>query len=207
MQTAEFYITGTEFSSQNKMLNIYINSDIATTTSANTQVLLVGDIDLPVYYNTAKQLPNSAILWKDFNFEIDFDKPMTLVSGGYLDVPFAGNPYLINNSIKAGDSLRMNNLFVGTSSVYDFSGQYKVDSLPGSTSSYVRLDINSSVAFSTYATTNSSSLPLQLHGATSSLLSNHPYFSLNKGKKILVTRVSRTSAVLSERYRVDVRDL
>jgi hypothetical protein len=207
MQTAEFYITGTEFSSQNKMLNIYINSDIATTTSATTQVLLVGDIDLPVYYNTAKQLPNSAILWKDFNFEIDFEKPMTLVSGGYLDVPFAGNPYLINNSIKAGDSLRMNNLFVGTSSVYDFSGQYKVDSLPGSTSSYVRLDINSSVAFSTYATTNSSSLPLQLHGATSSLLSNHPYFSLNKGKKILVTRVSRTSAVLSERYRVDVRDL
>jgi len=207
MQTAEFYITGTEFSSQNKMLNIYINSDIATTTSANTQVLLVGDIDLPVYYNTTKQLPNSAILWKDFNFEIDFEKPMTLVSGGYLDVPFAGNPYLINNSIKAGDSLRMNNLFVGTSSVYDFSGQYKVDSLPGSTSSYVRLDINSSVAFSTYATTNSSSLPLQLHGATSSLLSNHPYFSLNKGKKILVTRVSRTSVVLSERYRVDVRDL
>ena len=206
-QTVEFYISGTEFSSQNKMLNIYINSDVATTTSANTQVLLVGEIDLPVYYNTANQLPNSAMLWKDFNFEIDFDQPMTLVSGGYLDVPFVGNAYLINNSIKQGDVLRMNNLFVGTSSVYDFSGQYKVDSLPGATSSYVRFDINSSVAFSTYATTNSTSLPLQLHGPSSSLLSNHPYFSLNKGKKILVTRVSSSSTVLSERYRVDVRDL
>ena len=207
MQTVEFYISGTEFASQNKKLNIYINSDIATTTSVNTQVLLVGEIDLPVYYNTTKQLPNSAMLWKDFKFEIDFDQPITLRSGGYLDVPFVGNAYLINNSIKAGDTLRLNNLFVGTSSVYDFSGQYKVDSLSSATSSYVVLDINSSEAFSTYTTTNSTSLPLELHGTTTSLLSNLPYFTLNKGKKILVTRVSQSSAVLSERYRVDVRDI
>lgn len=207
MQTAEFYISGTEFASQNKKLNIYINSDIATTTSVNTQVLLVGEIDLPVYYNTTKQLPNSAMLWKDFKFEIDFTQPITLRSGGYLDVPFAGNAYLVNNSIKPGDTLRLNNLFVGTSSVYDFSGQYKVDSLVSATSSYVTFDINSSEAFSTYTTTNSTSLPLQLHGTNTSLLSNLPYFSLNKGKKILVTRVSETSAVLSERYRVDVRDI
>jgi len=207
MQTAEFYITGTEFSSQNKKLNIYINSDITTTTSTNTQVLLVGEIDLPVYYNTTKQLPNSAMLWKDFKFEIDFDQEMTLRSGGYLDVPFVGNPYLINNSIKAGDTIVLNNLFVGTSSVYDFSGQYKVDALVGATSSYITLDINSNEAFSTYTTTNSTSLPLKLHETTSSLLSNFPFFTLNKGKKILITRVSQTSTVLSERYRVDVRDI
>lgn len=207
MQTVEFYISGTEFASQNKKLNIYINSDIATTTTVNTQVLLVGEIDLPVYYNTTKQLPNSALLWKDFKFEIDFDQPITLRSGGYLDVPFVGNAYLINNSIKAGDTLHLNNLFVGTSSVYDFSGQYKVDSLVSATSSYVTFDINSSEAFSTYTTTNSTSLPLQLHGTSTSLLSNLPYFKLNKGRKILVTRVSQSSVVLSERYRVDVRDI
>ena len=207
MQTVEIYISGTEFASQNKKLNIYINSDIATTTSVNTQVLLVGEIDLPVYYNTTKQLPNSAMLWKDFKFEIDFTQPITLRSGGYLDVPFTGNAYLINNSIKPGDTLHLNNLFVGTSSVYDFSGQYKVDSLASATSSYVTFDINSSEAFSTYTTTNSTSLPLQLHGTSTSLLSNLPYFSLNKGKKILVTRVSQSSVVLSERYRVDVRDI
>jgi hypothetical protein len=207
MQTVEFYISGTEFSSQNKRLNIYINSDISTTTGTNTQVLLIGDIDLPVYYNTNKQLPNSAMLWKDFKFEIDFEKPITLRSGGYLDVPFVGNAYLINNSIKPGDTLHLNNLFVGTSSVYDFSGQYRVDSLVGATSSYITFDINSSVSFSTYTTTNSTSLPLQLHGTSSSFLSNHPYFSLNKGKKILITRVSASSTILSERYRVDIRDL
>jgi hypothetical protein len=206
-QTVEFYITGTEFSSQNKQMDIYINSDITTTTSANTQVLLVGSIDLPVYYNTTKQLPNSALLWKDFKFDIDFEQPITLRNGGYLDVPLSGNSYLINNSIKQGDSLKMNNLFVGTSSVYDFSGQYKVDALVGSTSSYITLDITSNESFATYTTTNSSSLPMQIHGTNSSLLSNHPYFNLNKGKKILITRISESSTILSERYRVDVRDL
>ena len=101
----------------------------------------------------------------------------------------------------------MNNLFVGTSSVYDFSGQYKVDALVGSTSSYITLDITSNESFATYTTTNSSSLPMQIHGTNSSILSNHPYFSLNKGKKILITRISESSTILSERYRVDVRDL
>ncbi len=125
-QTMELYILPTSFSSQNKQLNIYINTNIATTTSVNTQVLLVGDINLPVFYNTDKQLPNSASLWKDFRFSIDFDKSMVIRSGGYLDVPFKENSYIIGNSIKQGDSLVLNNLFLGTSSVYDFSGQYKV---------------------------------------------------------------------------------
>lgn len=206
-QSLEVLITGGNFASQNKRLNIYVNSDIATTTSTNTQVLLIGEIDLPVYYNTDNQLPNSASLWKDFKFDIDFSQPIILKSGGYLDVPFVGNSYLINNSIKKGDTMRLNNLFIGTSSVYDFSGQYKVSSLVGATSSYVTFDINSSVSFSTYATTNSTSLPMTIHGTNSSLLSNYPYFSLNKGKKIVITRVSNTSTVLSERYSVDVRDL
>jgi len=206
-QTMEILISASDFASQNKKINLYINSDIATTTSVNTQVLLVGDIDLPVYYNTDNQLPNSAALWKDFKFDIDFNQPIILKTGGYLDVPFSGNSYLINNSIKQGDSLQLNNLFIGTSSVYDFSGQYKVSSLGGGTSSYVTFDINSNINFSTYTSTNSTYLPMEIHGTNSSLLSNHPYFSLNKGKKIIITRVSESSTVLSERYTIDVRDL
>lgn len=205
-QSLEILISATDFASQNKKLNLYVNSDIVTTSATNTQVMLIGDIDLPVYYNTSKQLPNSAALWKDFKFDIDFNQPIILKTGGYLDVPFMGNAYLVNNSIKQGDSLRLNNLFVGTSSVYDFSGQYKVSSLAGAPSTYVTFDINSNVNFSTYATTNGTSLPMQLHGTSSSLLSNHPYFSLNKGKKIVITRVSESSIVLSERYAIDVRD-
>ncbi len=205
-QQMDMYILPTTFSSQNKRLNIYINSNVASTTSVNTQVLLVGDIDLPVFYNTDKQLPNSASLWKDFRFNIDFDNPMVLRSGGYLDIPFSENAYLINNSIKQGDTLMLNNLFVGTSSVYDFSGQYRVQALAGATSSYITLDINNNETFATFVTSNASQLPMTLHGSSSSMLSNLPYFSLNKGKKISITRVS-DSTILTERYKVDVRDL
>jgi hypothetical protein len=205
-QQMDMYILPTTFASQNKRLNIYINSNVASTTSTNTQVLLVGDIDLPVFYNTDKQLPNSASLWKDFRFNIDFDKSMVLRSGGYLDIPFKENAFMINNSIKQGDALMLNNLFVGTSSVYDFSGQYKVHSLAGATSSYITLDINNNETFATFVTSNASQLPMTLHGSSSSMLSNLPYFSLNKGKKISITRVS-DSSILAERYKVDVRDL
>jgi hypothetical protein len=37
-------------------------------------------------------------------------------------------------------------------------------------------------------------------------LANKPYFGLNKGKKIIVTKVSNGN-VLNERYRVEVIDL
>lgn len=205
-QQMDMFILPTTFASQNKRLNIYMNTNIATAGGASTQVLLVGDIDLPVFYNSSKQLPNSASLWKDFKFNIDMDKSIILRSGGYLDVPFRENAYLVNNSMKQGDSLILNNLFVGTSSVYDFSGQYKISSLMGATSSYITLDINNNEAFSTFVTSNASSLPMTLHGSSSTMLSNVPYFSLNKGKKISVTRVS-DSTILSERYKVDVRDL
>jgi hypothetical protein len=117
------------------------------------------------------------------------------------------NSYIVNNSIKQGDVLVLNNMFVGTSSVYDFSGQYKVNSVAGGTSSYITLDISSNSAFSAYATGNSSSLPMTVHGNSSSMLSNVPYFSLNKGKKIIVTRVSSSSSILTERYKVDIREL
>jgi hypothetical protein len=64
----------------------------------STEVLLIGDINLPVYYNSTSQLPNSAYLWKDFRFNIDFS-PMSLISDSKLEVPFTDSKY-INNSIK-----------------------------------------------------------------------------------------------------------
>jgi hypothetical protein len=61
-------------------------------------VLLIGDINLPVYYNSTSQLPNSAYLWKDFRFNIDFYSPMSLISDSKLEVPFTDSKYIINNS-------------------------------------------------------------------------------------------------------------
>lgn len=205
-QSVEFYITTTQTSTQNKKLNIYINSDLSNTGNT-TEVLIAGNIDLPVYYNSEKSVPNSASLWKEFNFNIDFDSNIILKSGPSLELSFKENSYILNNSIKSGDTLYLNNLFVGTSSVYDFSGQYKITSANSATSSNFTFDVSNNKSFVDYATSNASLLPLNLHTTTSSMLSNTPYFKLNKGKKIIVTRIDSISSVLSERYRVDIQDL
>jgi hypothetical protein len=201
-QSVDVIIDSDQFSTQNKKLDIYMRSEFSTSTNP-VEVLLIGGIDLPVYYNSTTQLQNSSYIWNDFKFNIDFNQSINLVTGNKLEVPFSENTYLINNSIKPGDTLKMNNFFVGTSSVYNFSGQYVVDSLMGSTSSYVTFDVSSNVDLVAYGA--SASLPLQIHGTSSSMLSNLPYFSLNKGRKIKITRISN-SDILSERYHIQVDD-
>jgi hypothetical protein len=201
-QSVDVIIDSDQFSTQNKKLDIYMRSEFSTSTNP-VEVLLIGGIDLPVYYNSTTQLQNSSYIWNDFKFNIDFNQSINLVTGNKLEVPFSENTYLINNSIKPGDTLKMNNFFVGTSSVYNFSGQYVVDSLMGSTSSYVTFDVSSNVDLVAYGA--SASLPLQIHGTSSSMLSNLPYFSLNKGRKIKITRISN-SDTLSERYHIQVDD-
>jgi hypothetical protein len=200
-QSVDFLITGTELASQNKKLDIYMISDVTT---IPTETLIIGEIDLPVFFNTDTQLQNSAYRWKEFNFEIDTTQSINILPNNLLEVPFTGNTYLLNNSIKSGDVLVLNNLFVGTASVFDFSGQYTVDSVIGVTSSYVNFDISSNNEFVAFAA--SQSLPYNLHSATYSILSNNPYFSLNKGKKIRLTRIS-DSSILSERYYIEITDI
>lgn len=203
-QSVEFLITASEFSSQNKKLDIYMSSDIGSTDGTTTEVLLIGNIDLPVFYNTNNQLPNSAVVWKDFNFDIDFNQSLNLLTGDRIEVPFAGNTSILNNSIKVGDTMRLNNFFVGTASIFDFSGQYRVDSVVGGTSSYVTFDVSNNEDLVAYGA--SASLPIEIHGTSSTLLSNTPYFDFNKGKRIKITRVS-DSDILKERYVVQVDDI
>jgi hypothetical protein len=201
-QSVDFMIDASEFSSQNKKLDIYMRSNISNTTNQSTEVLIVGGIDLPVYYNTSLQNPNSAYLWKDFKFNIDFTKEITLEPGNKLRVYFDMDSNIVSNSIKVGDVLTLNNLFVGTASVYDYSGQYPVIA----NTSFVEFDISSNLSLVNYAT-SINVYPIKLHSTTiPSLLSNIPYFSLNKGKKIRLTRVS-DSTILKERYSVNVLDL
>jgi hypothetical protein len=201
-QSIDLIIDSDQFSTQNKKLDIYMRSQFSTSPNP-VEVLLIGGIDLPVYFNSTTQLQNSSYMWKDFKFNIDFNKSINLLTGNKLEVPFTENTYLINNSIKPGDTLKLNNFFVGTSSVYDFSGQYVVDSLVSATSSYVTFDVSSNVDLVAYGA--SASLPFQIHGTSSSMLSNLPYFSLNKGRKIKITRISN-SDTLSDRYHIQVDD-
>jgi hypothetical protein len=200
-QSMEINIIPGQYSTQNKKMDIYMNS---TYNGPVTQVLLLGDVDLPVSWNESYQTPNPSYLWKDFKYDIDFNQDFSMLVGNKISVPFSGNVNLLNNSIKEGDTFKLNNFFVGTSSIYDFSGQYVVDSLIGSTSSYVIFDVSKNPNMVSYGA--SQSFPLKLNSATYSILSNYPYFSLNKGKKIKITRIS-DSDVLSDRYYIEVSDI
>ena len=113
------------------------------------------------------------------------------------------NSLITENSINKGDQLVLNNMFIGTQSVFDFSGQYAVDDVTGST---IRFDISSNSEFVSYL--NSQVLPFSIHTPTSTNLSNNPYISLNKGYKITITRISEDDNIqLSEKYIGDVRNL
>jgi len=208
-QSVDIIITGSQMASQNKKLDIYINTIVPSSTTetslTTTEALLIGDIDLPVYFNTVNSLPNSAYLWSDFNFNIDFNQTIQYTLGDILEIPLSGNQLIINNSIKAGDTFKLNNFFVGTASIFDFSGQYTVDSVGGATSSYIYLNANSNPDLVAYGA--SASLPLYIHGTSSTILSNSPYLTLNKGKKIKLTRVNQSDVSISEKYHIDIQDI
>ena len=200
LQSVDIIINGGDYTTQNKRLDIYMNSDVSGNTSTNTQVLLAGSIDLPVFYNENTQQSNSAYLWKDFKFNIDHSQPLNMNISSKLEVTLSESQTLISNSIKPGDTLYLNNLFVGTSSIYDFSGQYTVQSVPTSPEKTIILDISTNPSFVSYGA--SASFPYDI----SSQLSNVPYFSLNKGKKIKITRISN-STILKERYTINLEDI
>jgi hypothetical protein len=183
-------------------LDIFVISDIGG--SVPTEVLLVGNIDLPVFYNPDATSLNSAAKWKSFGFGIDFSSAITIFDGPVLELTIDSNPHIVANSIKVGDVVKIDDLFVGTSSVYDFSGQYRISSSGDSGSSKIRLDVSNNPSLVDYASANSSSLPLAIHGSTFSMLSNLPKIDLNKGMKISVTRVQDSSVSISERYKVDM---
>lgn len=223
-QSIDIIINSSEFSTQNKKLDIYMStinpsseesqlSGIGTALSedeisdeSNSSIpvesLIIGSIDLPVFYNSITTQPNSAKSWKKFDFDIDFDLDITLLANNTLELSLEGNSLIIENSIKVGDTLVLNNLFVGTSSVFDFSGQYTVDSVDTNT---IRLNISQNAEFVSYGT---GQLPLTIHSSLDTLLSNKPYISLNKGIFIRITRISDLIQVpFSEKYIIQINDL
>lgn len=202
-QSVEFNINSNSSATQNKQMDIFIKSDITSSTSDTTEVLVIGSINLPVYYNSIRQLPNSAFSWNKFAFTIDISKNIILNVGNKLEL-FLNEPGdIVFNSIKAGDTLLLNNFFViDGSSIYDFSAQYTVQS--STTDGKIILDISTNKTLVDYAEPRT--LPFNLNATGASLLGNIPFFSLNKGKKVKLTRVS-DSLILSERYLLQVTDI
>lgn len=229
-QSCYITIDSNNLSTQNKKLDIYlkyiITNDVDNTTSSDLVTLqsnvpinnpiaglpvetpLITDIDLPVLFNSVTQLPNLANISNKFNFDIDLDKPVILNSGNILEIPLNTHYMMVNNSVKVGDSLVINDFQVGTTSVFDFSGQYKVDSI-GLVNSYLYLDISSNSELVAYGA--SATLPKYIHnplgyvtGTYSTELSNIPYFTLNKGVRYRITRVdSSDTSTIDKRYIIE----
>jgi hypothetical protein len=202
-QSVDIIINSNNISTENKKLNIYLNYSINNSTPVITS--LIENIDLPIYYNNVIEKSNSAYNWKEFKFNINLDEPIRLNTGSILEIPINSNGRLVYNSINAGDTLLLNNFSVGTYSVIDFSGQYKVSSV-GTTNSYIYMDISNNNDIVSYGLT--SSLPLIFNNNSNYLLSNNPYIDLNKGLKIKITRVDQTnSSTIEDRYLIETETM
>lgn len=208
-QSVEFILSGDINSSENKKLDIFVVSNIGSTTNETSEVLLVGDIDLPVFYNTNTQLPNSAYTWSDFRFNIDFDGSLgteiELISKDRLVLSLDANPFIVNNSIKIGDVLCLKNFFIGNTNVFDHSGQYRVSDVNGSR---IELDISNNDKF--VLEYSNEAFPYVFHDGSNSKLSNMPYLTLNKGKRIKITKINDSndaSDVLLDRYQISINDI
>jgi hypothetical protein len=210
-QTVEILITGGDLSSENKKLDILITTinplgiqNLSTTSANAVETPIITDIDLPVFYNKNSSVPNSAKTWKKFDFDIDFNSDITVTTNNLLELKLDSNSNIVYNSIVKGDSYNIHNLFIGTSSVGNYSGQYVVDSV-GLTSSLVRFDITSNQDFVDFV---SGQLPFNVHTSTSTNLSNKPYIDINKGKLIKITRISELNDLpVGEKYYIEVQDL
>ena len=160
---------------------------------------------MPSLLNSNTSQPNSAATWKDFSFPIDLGQPIQLIPGYLLKLSLDSDALVTTNSVKKGDALVINNLFVGTVSVFDFSGQYIVDSVTGND---INFDITSNLQFVSYYDSFTTTLPTFHNPNVATMLSNKPFISLNKGFMIKITRISADDNIsLSEKYYVDITDL
>jgi hypothetical protein len=184
----------------NKQLDLFVKYTFGNS-SAPVESRLLPRLDLPIYYNTTTQLPNSAASYNKFNFDVDLNRDIVLSTGGRLSVPIDANLSLMKNHFREGDTLVLDNFNIGTSSQSDFSGQYRISGV-GATNSYIFLDVNSNLDLVNYGA--SSSLPLTLNSTSNYLLSNYPYFKYNKGVRYRITRINPSDfSELSERYLVE----
>lgn len=206
-QSVEFTLRANTTATQNKKLDIYIQADIESSVqniSTTNKLLLVGNIDLPIMYNPSTSAPNSASRLGKFNYNIDMNSDIQIGSGSLLTLPLDANQYVLSNSVKVGDTLVLNDFLVGTASVYDFSGQYSVVAVGAKS---ITMNLSSNATVSGYVSSNSSALPLTVHSSTFSTLSAMPYLSLNRGKRIVITRRGFTTPSLVDRYKIDIKEI
>lgn len=186
-QGVDIIIEASDGSTENKKLDIYIRHQAGNASNQAVETKLLDTLNLPVYYNTSTNSKNSAKNWDKFNFEIDIDQPFEIDPiNKKMIVPISSTYSLVENSIKAGDTLQIKNFILGTYSQTDFSNQYLVDSIDiAQAKPYILLDISTDDDLISYI---GSSL-LQINDPSNYILSAFPYLDINKGYKYRITRI------------------
>jgi len=198
-QSIDISIDATSYATQNKQLDFYVNYSNGITNQLPVLTKAIGSVDLPIYYNSYYQTPNSAKTWDRFDFDIDLNQDVVLNKTGLLTIGLTGAPAnIIGNSIKKGDTLQLKDFILGTSSVIDFSGQYSINSINGAS---IDLDVTKNSVITSYSNANITS------GVTVTLnnvLANKPYLSLNKGYNYRITRVDGgLTSSFADRYMIE----
>jgi hypothetical protein len=179
-QSVDIVIDSTATATQNKQLEVYINF---TNTTFPVVTKAIGPVDFPIYYNSTTQTSNLASTSQGIDIQINLNASLELSANYLLTVPTSNiSSTILSNMVKKGETFKIENLVVGTSSVTDMSGQYTVDNVSG-TSIVFDLSTNQTVTTYVNAETTGASIVLNTR------LSNLPRLTLNKGSKYRITRV------------------
>lgn len=204
-QSVDVLIDGDNFATENKKLDLYIKYYDGSPNSLAIETPLIVDINLPVFYNQSTQALASAKSWDQVVINPVLDnssRKIQINSDITLDIPVSISN--VSNMIKAGDTYLINNLIIDPNAPTNYSGQYVVKSV-SSTASTVKFDISSNVNLVQYgiSTSQLSSYPVEIHGASSSLASI-PYLTFNKGVKYRITRIVQSDqSSIESRYSIE----
>jgi hypothetical protein len=205
-QSVDIMITGDTLSTQNKKLDIFINTFVPIQGQDNpgspVNTVLAEKIDLPILLNQITSEPTPSAIWSRSDFKPDLGTNITLLPGFLtemtLDAPFT----IVYNSLSVGDYFVLDNYFVSDgTSVLNLSGQYEITTIATGTSQII-LDTSTNDTVVSFG--QNQTLPFQVVPA----LANIPTLELNKGYHIKVTRISPTDNIpLLEKYSIKVKRL
>lgn len=196
-QTVDFMIDGTETSTVNKQLDIYIT--YIQTDSVPILVKTFTNIDLPVYYNNVEQAPNKAKQWNQINENIDSFKLNN--DGETISI----NVNRVNGLIK-GDSILLQNIFFGLSDPINIDGQYIIDSVD-TTNNIINIDYTQNLNLNSYIDQEIENSTLS-NGSVITDYNSLGSYKFNKGYKLSVTRISELdSSSFEDRYLLSVSPL
>lgn len=199
-QSFDIHVTSNSTSTQNKKLDIYIKHQEGPSTELPIDTPLITGINLPIFWNIDLQLPNSAKTRSKFNFDVDVDRNMILNIGRNIELPLIGNPNIITNNVKTGDTIYLDNFIVDPLTNNNYSGQYRIDAINVSGgSASLNLDASWNTDLLTYFTQYPGTF--SQYGTQNTILVDKPYVKYNKGVTYRVTRVMESqNTSISDRY-------